>query len=84
MTFPRYPKYKDSSVEWLGEAPAHWGTTKLGYEAWALDAHNSMSTQALNSDKVRQGLKDILINYAGLWEALRERPSATVSSANTH
>lgn len=21
----RYPKYKDSDVEWLGEAPAHWG-----------------------------------------------------------
>jgi type I restriction enzyme S subunit len=24
MTFPRYPKYKDSGVEWLGEVPAHW------------------------------------------------------------
>jgi type I restriction enzyme R subunit len=39
----------------------------------ALDAHNTMSTQALNSDKVRAGLKDILLNYAGLWEALRAR-----------
>lgn len=24
MTFPRYEKYKDSGVEWLGEVPAHW------------------------------------------------------------
>jgi type I restriction enzyme, S subunit len=24
MSFPRYPKYKDSGVEWLGEVPAHW------------------------------------------------------------
>ncbi|WP_018948458.1 restriction endonuclease subunit S [Thioalkalivibrio sp. ALMg11] len=24
MTFPRYPEYKDSGVEWLGEVPAHW------------------------------------------------------------
>jgi type I restriction enzyme S subunit len=24
MTFPRYPDYKDSGVEWLGEVPAHW------------------------------------------------------------
>ena len=21
MSFPRYPKYKDSGVEWLGEVP---------------------------------------------------------------
>ncbi len=39
----------------------------------ALEAHNTMSTQALNSDKVRAGLKDILLNYAGLWEALRAK-----------
>lgn len=24
MSFPRYPNYKDSGVEWLGEVPAHW------------------------------------------------------------
>ncbi len=24
MSFPRYPKYKASGVEWLGEVPAHW------------------------------------------------------------
>jgi type I restriction enzyme S subunit len=24
MSFPRYPKYKDSGVEWLGKVPAHW------------------------------------------------------------
>ena len=24
-SFPRYPDYKDSGVEWLGEVPAHWG-----------------------------------------------------------
>ncbi len=42
----------------------------------ALDAHNLMSTQALNSKDVQQGLKDILLNYAGLYEALRKRTSA--------
>jgi type I restriction enzyme S subunit len=29
MSFPRYPKYKDSGVEWLGEVPEHWGGTAL-------------------------------------------------------
>lgn len=24
MSFPKYPEYKDSGVEWLGEVPAHW------------------------------------------------------------
>lgn len=45
----------------------------LGAVMAALDAHNTMSTQALNSDKVRAGLKDILLNHAGLWEALRAK-----------
>lgn len=26
MSFPTYPAYKDSGVEWLGEVPEHWST----------------------------------------------------------
>ncbi|MDP1646193.1 MAG: type I restriction endonuclease [Thiobacillus sp.] len=37
----------------------------------ALDAHTLMSTQALNSPTVQGGLKDILLNNAGLYETLR-------------
>lgn len=29
MSFPRYPKYKDSGVAWLGEVPAHWDVIAL-------------------------------------------------------
>jgi type I restriction enzyme S subunit len=29
MSFPRYPKYKDSGVEWLGGVPEHWGVAPL-------------------------------------------------------
>ncbi|MFN8861083.1 MAG: restriction endonuclease subunit S [Gemmatimonadaceae bacterium] len=29
MSFPRYPEYKDSGVEWLGQVPAHWTLTSL-------------------------------------------------------
>ena len=29
MSFPRYPDYKDSGVEWLGEVPGHWEVTTL-------------------------------------------------------
>ena len=29
MSFPHYPEYKDSAVEWLGEVPAHWTVVAL-------------------------------------------------------
>jgi type I restriction enzyme R subunit len=37
----------------------------------ALDAHTAMSTQALNSETVQQGIKDVLLNNARLYETLR-------------
>lgn len=30
MSFPRYPAYKDSGAEWLGEVPDHWEVRRLG------------------------------------------------------
>ena len=29
MSFPRYPTYKHSGVEWLGEVPEHWEVKKI-------------------------------------------------------
>ena len=37
----------------------------------AYEAHTTMSTQALNSDRIREGLKHILLGPAQLYEALR-------------
>lgn len=31
MSFPRYPKYKPSGVEWLGDVPEHWEIWKLAH-----------------------------------------------------
>ncbi|MFI3187877.1 MAG: hypothetical protein QX198_18025, partial [Methylococcaceae bacterium] len=42
----------------------------------ALDAHTLMSTQALNSLIIQGGMKDILLNNAGLYEALRAQSAA--------
>ncbi len=39
----------------------------------ALDAHTTMSTQALGSERVREGLRDILLGPAQLYESLRAR-----------
>ena len=37
----------------------------------ALAAHSTMSKQALDSERVRNGLKDVLLGPAQLYEALR-------------
>ena len=29
MSFPRYPAYKDSGLEWLGEVPEHWVVKRI-------------------------------------------------------
>jgi type I restriction enzyme S subunit len=29
MSFPRYPRYKQSGVEWLGEVPEHWNVVPI-------------------------------------------------------
>jgi type I restriction enzyme R subunit len=39
----------------------------------ALSAHTTMSKQALDSEKVRSGLKEVLLGPAKLYESLRQR-----------
>ena len=29
MSFPRYPSYKVSGVEWLGGVPGHWNAVPI-------------------------------------------------------
>lgn len=47
----------------------------------ALEAHSSMSTQALGSERVRDGLRDILLGPAQLYEALRAKSEASRPSS---
>lgn len=49
----------------------------------ALDAHNAMSTQALGSERVREGLKEILLGPAQLYEALRASSANHLGAART-
>ena len=41
----------------------------------ALDAHTTMSSQALASEQVQRGLRDVLLDHAGLYESLRQMPA---------
>ena len=47
----------------------------------ALDAHTAMSTQALNSTTVQNGIKDILLNRSRLRETLHDQAAGQRPSA---
>jgi type I restriction enzyme R subunit len=42
----------------------------------ALDAHQSMSSQALNSPELQKRMLELLLGNFNLWEGLREKASA--------
>ena len=48
----------------------------------AFAAHTTMSKQAIDSEKVREGLKDVLLGPAQLYEALRDRAAEQGQEAN--
>jgi type I restriction enzyme, R subunit len=48
----------------------------------ALAAHTTMSKQALESERVREGLKDVLLGPAKLYEALRARGGVPENGGN--
>jgi type I restriction enzyme R subunit len=47
----------------------------------ALEAHTTMSKQAIDSEKVREGLKDVLLGPAQLYEALRAKGDQNMDGA---
>ena len=60
-----------NSKEQFANSP-DFGTALMDAIISALDAHQTMSSQALNSAEVRDGLKDILLNQTSLYEDLRD------------
>ena len=51
MSFPAYPKYKDSGVEWLGQVPEHWGMVRLRYITECLDGKRIPLNSSERADK---------------------------------
>ena len=64
-----------NSKEQFGASP-DLGSALMDAIISALDAHQAMSSQALNSADTRDGIKDVLINKTGLYEELRQRAAA--------
>ena len=50
MSFPRYPAYKDSGVEWLGEVPSHWKFASLKWLVHFQRGHDLPADQRCPGD----------------------------------
>ena len=74
--FKRYPAYKDSGVEWLGEIPAHWEAKRLKYVAPVTDERSNVVTP----DFPFIGLEHI---ESGPGRLVRTSEDATTDSAET-
>jgi type I restriction enzyme S subunit len=51
MSFPRYPKYKDSGVGWIGKVPAHWGIGQSRRLFWLRKDRASESDRQLTASQ---------------------------------
>ena len=57
MSFPRYPKYKASGVEWLGDVPNHWNVRRIGTLFRQVDEPGEDDLQIL-SVSIHDGVSD--------------------------
>lgn len=81
MSFPRYPEYKDSGVEWLGEVPVHWISKRLRFVA---DFNPSKAEIAeLDSGTEVSFLPMESIGDDGTLSLARTRPIAEVETGYT-
>jgi len=82
MSFPRYPKYKESGVEWLGQVPAHWEVSRLRF---VCDVNPPKSeTSALDSNTVVSFLPMDAIGEDGSISLEQEKTLKEVQTGYTY
>ena len=68
--FRRYPAYKDSGIEWLGEIPAHWEMKRLSWLTNCLDGKrvplNAEERGRMQGDYPYWGANSI-VDYVDQW-----------------
>lgn len=81
MSFPRYEKYKDSGVEWLGAVPAHWEFQRLRFVAELNPSKSEVA--ALDKDTMVSFLPMEAIGDDGSLDLERERPISELEAGYT-
>ncbi|HRM70076.1 MAG TPA: restriction endonuclease subunit S [Thauera phenylacetica] len=62
MSFPRYPDYKDSGVEWLGEVPGHWATPPL-YLRYSVELGKMLDSSRITGDHLVPYLRNVDVQW---------------------
>lgn len=75
MSFPRYPEYKDSGIDWLGTVPKHWGT---GSMRWLTRRYSGGTPDKSNLEYWEQGTIPWL-NSGAVNDRLIKEPSCLIS-----
>ncbi|MFU2486495.1 restriction endonuclease subunit S [Thauera sp. WH-1] len=82
MSFRRYPAYKDSGVEWLGEVPGHWELLRVRQVATLNPSKSEVA--ALPPETELSFLPMEAIGEDGRLDLQRTRPILEVSSGYTY
>ncbi|SDX43413.1 restriction endonuclease subunit S [Nitrosomonas oligotropha] len=69
MSFPRYEKYKDSGVEWLGEVPEHWEVSFLKYILANIESGTSVNSTDIPANSNEFGVLKTSCVYSGEFDA---------------
>ncbi|MDZ7936981.1 MAG: hypothetical protein U5M53_01330 [Rhodoferax sp.] len=82
MSLPRYPSYKDSGVEWLGEVPGHWEVKRVRFVAELNPSKSELSD--LPRDTVVSFLPMDAIGEDGSLSLGKEKPISEVETGYTY
>ena len=52
MKYKKYPSYKDSGIEWLGEIPSEWFNTKLKYHSFIYNGNSISDNEKENYENL--------------------------------
>ena len=63
----KYPKYKPSNIDWIGDIPEHWDVKRLKYVATASPSNIDKKSKE-NEDTI------FLCNYVDVYKNVRRRP----------
>ena len=82
MSFARYPNYKDSGVEWLGEVPGHWAVKRLRFVAELNPSKSEVSN--FDRDTLVSFLPMDAIGEDGSLSLDKEKPISELESGYTY
>jgi type I restriction enzyme S subunit len=68
MTFPRYPEYKSSDVEWIGDVPAHWFVHPLKRVIEKIESGTSVNAADYPAEKGALGVLKTSCVYTGRFD----------------